>query len=99
MGVKDEEAEAEVRHSSLLYSNFVRFGHSCSPFLYDTANAKKKAREEKEKGGDDYKGDSKFASHLKSSVGTSSFSRNQTLKKQREYPPAFACREELMKII
>ncbi|RDX51455.1 P-loop containing nucleoside triphosphate hydrolase protein [Lentinus brumalis] len=53
------------------------------------------------KGGkeEDYKGESKFASHLKSSAGASAFSRTRTLKEQREYLPAFACREELMKVI
>lgn len=53
------------------------------------------------KGGEkeDYKGDSKFASHLKSSSGVSAFARNRTLKEQREYLPAFACREELLKVI
>ncbi|CAL1697253.1 unnamed protein product [Somion occarium] len=57
--------------------------------------------EAKMKGGEkeDYKGDSKFASHLKSSSGVSAFARNRTLKEQREYLPAFACREELLKVI
>jgi len=48
---------------------------------------------------EDYKGDSKFASHLKLSAGVSSFAKSRTLKEQREYLPAFACREDLMKII
>jgi pre-mRNA-splicing factor ATP-dependent RNA helicase DHX38/PRP16 len=61
--------------------------------------AEKREKEAKAKGEDDYKGDSKFATHLKSSAGVSSFSRNRTLKEQREYLPAFACREELMKVI
>ncbi|KAF8640918.1 hypothetical protein AX17_000566 [Amanita inopinata Kibby_2008] len=46
---------------------------------------------------EDYKGDSKFASHLKASTSVSSFAKNRTLKEQREYLPAFACREELLK--
>jgi hypothetical protein len=50
-------------------------------------------------GEDDYKGDSKFASHLKTSTATSTFARTRTLKEQREYLPAFACREELMKML
>ncbi|KAF9456689.1 hypothetical protein BDZ94DRAFT_1241351 [Collybia nuda] len=62
------------------------------------AEAEKKERESKgEK--EDYKGDSKFATHLKASSGVSAFARNRTLKQQREYLPAFACREELMKVI
>jgi len=63
------------------------------------AEAEKKEKEAKEKGEDDYKGDSKFATHLKSSAGVSSFAKNRTLKQQREYLPAFACREELMKVV
>jgi pre-mRNA-splicing factor ATP-dependent RNA helicase DHX38/PRP16 len=55
-----------------------------------------KEGEEKE---EDYKGESKFASHLKTNVATSSFARNRTLKEQREYLPAFACREDLMQTI
>ncbi|KAG5220543.1 pre-mrna splicing factor [Salix suchowensis] len=64
------------------------------------SEAEKQAKE-KEKNGEkeDYKGDSKFASHLKASAGVSNFARTRTLKEQREYLPAFACREELMKII
>ena len=48
---------------------------------------------------EDYKGDSKFASHLKTSAGVSSFARNRTLREQREYLPAFACREDILKSI
>ncbi|KAL0957643.1 hypothetical protein HGRIS_001425 [Hohenbuehelia grisea] len=60
------------------------------------AEAEKKAKEgEKE----DYKGDSTFASHLKSSSGVSTFAKTRTLKEQREYLPAFACREDLMRTI
>ncbi|KAI6022598.1 pre-mRNA splicing factor [Pisolithus marmoratus] len=48
---------------------------------------------------EDYKGDSKFASHLKISSGVSSFAKSRTLKEQREYLPAFACREDLLRVI
>jgi pre-mRNA-splicing factor ATP-dependent RNA helicase DHX38/PRP16 len=61
-----------------------------------TAEAEKR---EREGGNEVYKGDSKFATHLKTSAGQSSFARNRTLKEQREYLPAFACREDLMKIL
>lgn len=47
----------------------------------------------------DYKSDSKFASHMKASEGASNFSRTKSLKEQREYLPAFACREDLMRTI
>lgn len=36
---------------------------------------------------------------MKTSAGVSNFARTRTLKEQREYLPAFACREELMKVI
>ncbi|KAI0762383.1 P-loop containing nucleoside triphosphate hydrolase protein [Fomes fomentarius] len=60
------------------------------------AAAEAKAKTEKE---EDYKGESKFASHLKTATGVSTFARTRTLKEQREYLPAFACREDLMKVI
>ncbi len=51
-------------------------------------------------GGDgNYKAGSQFASHMKQSEGASNFSRTRTLKEQREYLPAFAVREELMRTI
>lgn len=48
---------------------------------------------------DDSKNESQFARHMKSNTGGSEFSRSKTLKEQRQFLPAFACREELMKII
>ncbi|EXX76145.1 Pre-mRNA-splicing factor ATP-dependent RNA helicase PRP16 [Rhizophagus irregularis] len=45
------------------------------------------------------KGDSQFASHLKASEAVSVFARSKTLREQREYLPAFAIREELLRII
>jgi pre-mRNA-splicing factor ATP-dependent RNA helicase DHX38/PRP16 len=45
------------------------------------------------------KDDSKFSSHLKKSEGSSDFSRSKTLKEQREFLPAFAVREELLRVI
>ncbi|KAG0033593.1 DEAH-box RNA helicase prp16 [Podila clonocystis] len=47
----------------------------------------------------DGKGDSQFASHLKTSEAASAFSKSKTIKEQREYLPAFAVREELMRVI
>ena len=43
--------------------------------------------------------DSQFASHLKAAKGASTFSRDKTLKQQRQYLPAFASREALLKVI
>ena len=42
---------------------------------------------------------SKFASHMRKEEGGSAFSRSKTLKEQREYLPAFAVREELIRVI
>ncbi|GMK53866.1 hypothetical protein CspeluHIS016_0104520 [Cutaneotrichosporon spelunceum] len=46
-----------------------------------------------------YKAGSQFATHLKKQEGASDFARNRTLKEQREYLPAFAVREELMRTL
>lgn len=73
-----------------------RIGHSRSFLCFmSTAEAETKVKEEEA----DYKGESKFASHLKSSTGVSAFAKSRTLKEQREYLPAFACREEILKVI
>lgn len=48
---------------------------------------------------DDGKGDSKYASHIKNSQGSSTFSRTKTLREQRQYLPAFACRDELLRVV
>lgn len=48
---------------------------------------------------EDYKGESKFASHLKTAASTSAHTRSKTLKEQREYLPAFACREDLLRTL
>ena len=50
-------------------------------------------------GEDDVKGGSKFAEHLKRNEGQSIFSKSKTLREQREYLPAFAVREELLRVI
>ncbi len=47
----------------------------------------------------DYKGESKFASHMKTQAAASHFAKTRTLKEQREYLPAFACREDLMRTL
>jgi pre-mRNA-splicing factor ATP-dependent RNA helicase DHX38/PRP16 len=49
---------------------------------------------------DVYKGGNKFAKHLKRDKGgASAFSKNKTLREQREYLPAFAVREDLLRVI
>lgn len=49
--------------------------------------------------GSEKKGGSKFATHLKASDGQSTFSRSKTLQEQRQYLPAFAVREDLLRVI
>ncbi|OLL26510.1 Pre-mRNA-splicing factor ATP-dependent RNA helicase prp16 [Neolecta irregularis DAH-3] len=43
--------------------------------------------------------DSKFAKHLKQSEAASAFSQSKTLREQREFLPAFAVREDLLRVI
>ena len=45
------------------------------------------------------KGGSRFARHLQKSDGQSAFSKSKTLREQREFLPAFAVREELLRVI
>ena len=44
-------------------------------------------------------GNSKFAQHMKKNDGASNFSQSKSLKEQREYLPAFAVREDLLRVI
>ena len=87
MGVRDEEGEADGSCTPL-----VRFASADESSA--AAQAADRANESQ-----DPKGDSKFASHLKASTASSAFSRSRTLKQQREFLPAFACREDLMRVI
>ena len=50
-------------------------------------------------GAEDKNQGSKFAAHMKNDVGQSDFSRSKSLREQREYLPAFAVREELLRVI
>jgi pre-mRNA-splicing factor ATP-dependent RNA helicase DHX38/PRP16 len=50
-------------------------------------------------GEENQKSGSGFAQHLKKNDGSSDFSRSKTLQEQRQYLPAFAVREELMRVI
>lgn len=45
------------------------------------------------------KGGSKFAEHLRKQEGASAFSKSKTLREQRQYLPAFAVREDLLRVI
>lgn len=44
-------------------------------------------------------GGSKFATHLSKQEGASAFSKSKTLREQRQYLPAFAVREDLLRVI
>ncbi|KAI5866438.1 P-loop containing nucleoside triphosphate hydrolase protein [Durotheca rogersii] len=44
-------------------------------------------------------GSNKFSEHMKKNDGASAFSQSKTLKEQREFLPAFAVREDLLRII
>jgi len=94
LGVKDEEAEAEGAFLRLVIGVCSRGYPYYGLLLTAAAEAEAKTATK-----EDYKGDSKFASHLKTSTGVSSFARSRTLREQREYLPAFACREDLLKAI
>ncbi|KAL1854683.1 DEAH-box RNA helicase prp16 [Paecilomyces lecythidis] len=49
---------------------------------------------------DEFRGGNKFAKHMKKDQGGSSaFSKSKTLREQREFLPAFAVREELLRVI
>jgi pre-mRNA-splicing factor ATP-dependent RNA helicase DHX38/PRP16 len=50
-------------------------------------------------GEEERKGGSKFAQHLSKQEGASAFSKSKTLSEQRQYLPAFAVREDLLRVI
>ncbi|GAA5995791.1 hypothetical protein JCM5350_002554 [Sporobolomyces pararoseus] len=52
-----------------------------------------------EEAGGKKNGDSQFASHMKAQKGSSKFAKEKSLKQQRQYLPAFASREDLLKIV
>jgi pre-mRNA-splicing factor ATP-dependent RNA helicase DHX38/PRP16 len=59
----------------------------------DTDTAAPAGAEEEKQGG------SKFAQHLSKQEGASAFSKSKTLREQRQYLPAFAVREDLLRVI
>ncbi|KAA8570318.1 hypothetical protein EYC84_002621 [Monilinia fructicola] len=50
-------------------------------------------------GEEEAQGNSKFAQHMKKNDGASNFSQSKSLREQREYLPAFAVREDLLRVI
>lgn len=71
-------------------------GDSALPIAGEEENASKRPRAAE--GGEERKGN-KFSEHMKKSKGASNFSQSKTLREQREYLPAFAVREELLRVI
>jgi pre-mRNA-splicing factor ATP-dependent RNA helicase DHX38/PRP16 len=60
----------------------------------DDADSAAPGPEEEEK-----QGGSKFAQHLSKQEGASAFSKSKSLREQRQYLPAFAVREDLLRVI
>ncbi|KAJ1024776.1 hypothetical protein NDA16_002816 [Ustilago loliicola] len=87
LGVKADDDEDDPKNTTAAFN-------SKAASADDDSNANGKEEPEG-------KGDSQFARHLKStpSTGGSDFSRTKALKEQRQYLPAFACRDDLLKII
>lgn len=50
-------------------------------------------------GEEEHQSNSKFSQHMKKNQGASNFSQSKSLKEQREFLPAFAVREELLRVI
>jgi pre-mRNA-splicing factor ATP-dependent RNA helicase DHX38/PRP16 len=50
-------------------------------------------------GEEEHQGNSKFGQHMKKNEGASNFSQSKSLKEQREFLPAFAVREDLLRVI
>ena len=80
MGVKDEPNLGEGKSKR-------------SSYMWSVIKVDTEGQQVDEK---NYKADSQFSTHLRKSEGASAFSKNKTLREQREYLPAFAVREELM---
>lgn len=100
---QQERAKAAAKLASIGGSNLgnlmgVKEGEDGVDVQSDGQSSTTTVKKEEEKE-EDYKSDSKFASHMKASEGASAFSRSKSLKEQREYLPAFACREDLMRTI
>ncbi|KAI0089748.1 P-loop containing nucleoside triphosphate hydrolase protein [Irpex rosettiformis] len=96
---KREQAERQKAAAKLAALGGTSLGNIMGVKDEDAAAEAEAEAKDKEGEKEDYKGDSKFATHLKTTTGVSTFAKTRTLKEQREYLPAFACREELMKVI
>ncbi|KAI0344289.1 P-loop containing nucleoside triphosphate hydrolase protein [Trametopsis cervina] len=96
---KREQAERQKAAAKLAALGGTALGNIMGVKDEDAAAEAEAEAKDKDGEKEDYKGESKFATHLKSSAGVSTFAKTRTLKEQREYLPAFACREELLKVI
>ncbi|KAJ1675365.1 hypothetical protein EV182_001413, partial [Spiromyces aspiralis] len=89
MGVRDEQEDDEGEEEKKKEAH-----------LAETAAADSGGRSSKGDGGDEQvKKDAGFAMHVKASQASSAFAKTKTIKEQREYLPAFACRDSLLSII
>ena len=65
----------------------------------ESRRKEEEAAKRKAAGIDEDREANKFSSHMKASQAASAFSRSKTLKEQREFLPAFAVRDELLRVI
>ncbi|GAA5852743.1 hypothetical protein JCM8547_002612 [Rhodosporidiobolus lusitaniae] len=96
MGVKDKEAEEKAAEAA--NPSVVTLGGPDGASI-TRPGAPPAADDDRDPSG---KSDSQFAEHMKKAregKGTSKFAREKTLKEQRQYLPAFASREDLMRVI
>ncbi|GAA5969666.1 hypothetical protein JCM11641_007997 [Rhodosporidiobolus odoratus] len=93
MGVKDQEAEEKKAEQA----------SGAAATSTSTSDSAADPHADDDRGGRN--SDSQFAEHMKKnrdkakSQGGSKFAREKTLKEQRQYLPAFASREDLLKVI
>lgn len=92
LGVKEEE-ETDSRGNKIL--EVVESGSKTTGTSTETGTEEAGGAEVDDRG----RGDSQFASHLKKNKGSSAFSRSKSLRQQRQYLPAFACRDALLKAV
>ncbi|KAK0554508.1 Pre-mRNA-splicing factor ATP-dependent RNA helicase PRP16 [Tilletia horrida] len=95
MGVKEEEAAEGSNPTKSAESRAVK-----KEGATQSADAKPGTAKSEDDETFNAKSDSQFASHLKTAKqGASAFSRGKTLKEQRQFLPAFACRDDLLRVI
>lgn len=101
MGVKEEEENADGKSSSPRPSSPLT---DTPPLPGEGAGEKKTSTSDVKTEEDEVRkgSDSQFAEHMKNATkgkGASQFARTKSLKEQRQYLPAFASREDLLKVV